>query len=247
MTTDLVRTRAHLADHQALVVGHALAAAFTGLLPLPYVDEWLPSLIRRQLVRRLAEARRVDIDEEAVRIIADGPVRKASWRNLIGATPLLGLLRRPLRSALAVFSVYRRAEGASRTFALFTLFDHYCARQHVGGAIDATAARALRARMDAAVVGAMGSLPAWAVRRAFSRTLLLFARVPTSIAHVLRARRLPPGEVEAEEIFEDALGEAMAREDGVLAQATRSIERQVSGTGRTFVDELVDAFERGQG
>ncbi len=240
MSTALQRTRAHLGENRQTILLHSLAAAFAGLAPVPYLDEWLPSLVRRQLVRRIAESRGVDIDEEAVRAIADGRVAKGTWRTLIGATPILGLLRRSLRTAVAAWNIYRRAEVASRTFALATLFDHYCARVHVGGELGGDAARELRDRIDRAVAGSMGSLPAWAVKRAFASTLRVLVRAPSDLLGALRQRRLPEGEVEAEEIVEESLAQA-GREDGPLARAARGVDAEA---GRSFVDELIDAFER---
>src|SRR5262249_3749258 len=63
-----------LAAPRGLVVAHAVGAAFAGLMPIPYLDEWLPSLVRRAMIRRIAEDRGVDLDEAAVRELADGRV-----------------------------------------------------------------------------------------------------------------------------------------------------------------------------
>ena len=236
----LTVTRAYLEENRTMILGHAIGAAFVGLVPLPYVDEYLPSVLRRRLIRQIAEARGVDLDDEAVRMIADGRVPKPTWRNLVGSAPLVALLRGGFRRALAAFTIYRRAEGASRTFALATLFDHYCARQHVGGALDLAGATELRRRLETTVKATMGSVPAFLVRRAFAGTLRIVARAPSGLLEAVRRRRLPPGEVEAEEMASEALEEAAER--GVLGRAARVVEKQAALGA--FVDELVAVFER---
>src|SRR5262245_52914219 len=140
----LQRSTAHLAAHRRIIVTHAAAAGLAGLLPIPYIDEQLPALVKRAMIRRLAAERHVDLDEEAVREIAEGRVPRPSWRSLVGLGPLIGSARRSVRVAFLAFGVSRRAESASRTYALGTLFDHYCARHHVGVGVDVDAARRLR-------------------------------------------------------------------------------------------------------
>jgi len=238
MASQLVRTREHLGAHRRLIIGHALAAAFAGRMPLPYLDEWLPSVVRRQLVRRLAEARGVDVDDEALREIADGRVSRPSWRDLT-AVPVSRLLRGGLRRALLALNLYRRAEAANRIFVLGTLFDHYCARQHVGGELDGAAGRALRERIDAVASTSAGSLPRWAVRRAFVAGLRRLARAPLVLLDSLRGAR---DTAEAEDVVEESLAAAEAR--GALGRATSVVERQLAAVGRSYVDALVDAFER---
>jgi hypothetical protein len=240
----LARTHDHLAQNRTLILGHTLAAVAGGMVPLPYVSEWVPVMVKRDLVRRIAESRGVDLDEPAVRVIAEGEVPPPSWRTVIGAAPVLALVRR-LRSAFLVWNVYRQAESATRTFAMGTLFDHYCARLHVGGELDLGQARALRRRLEATVKSPAGGFAVHSLRRVFAGALGAAARAPGQIVASLRRRRRleAAGEVEAEEVGEEALVQTQDRRTA-LGRAAGAFERGISGLGRGFIDGLVEAFER---
>jgi uncharacterized protein (DUF697 family) len=249
MTTSLARSTEHLAAHRGLIVTHAAAAAVAGLLPIPYVDEWLPSLVRRALIRRLAEDRGVDLSEEAVRELADGKVPPPAWSHLINLGPLLRTARRGLRRLFLAFVLYRRADSASRTFALGTLFDHYCARLHVGGEVDGAAARALRARIDEVVASPRASLGTYLFRRGFRAALRASVRAPIELFHALTAGKLRRSitagdEVEAEEMVEGALEAATRDEGSFLGRTVRSVDRQLGTAGSGWVEGMVEALER---
>jgi hypothetical protein len=244
MTKALVRSNDHLFANRRLILGHTMAATVTGLVPLPYVSEWLPARVKRDLVRRIAESRGVDLDEPAIRMIAEGEVPRASWKHLLSATPILGLVRR-LRSALVVWNVYRQAESATRTFAMATLFDHYCARLHVGGELDLEAARRLRQRLEQTVRSPAGGFALGALRRLFVSALATAVRAPGQIVEALGKRRRlrAAGEVEAEEIKDEAL--VQAGDDGTaLGRAAGLFERGLASLGRGYIDGLIAAFER---
>jgi uncharacterized protein (DUF697 family) len=226
VTGALVRRRDHLVENRRMILGHTLASTLSGLVPLPYVSEWLPAMVKRDLVRRIAESRGVDLDEAAVRMIAEGEVQKPGWRSALSATPLLRFAGRSLRAAFAALNVYRAADGAARTFALATLFDHYCARLHVGGEMDAGAARVLRKRMEAAVRSPAGGLFRFTAARALTGALDGARRAPVAVLQALRGRPARAAdEVEAEEI-------------------TAPVEQRLAGGERTFVEALVEEFER---
>lgn len=248
MTQALVRAHDHLALHRRLILGHSLAASLVGLVPLPYVSDLLPALVKRDLVRKIAEARGVDLDEAAVRMIAEGEESPPTWKTVLSATPLLRFARRSLRGAFFAWNAWRHAEGAARAYAQATLFDHYCARMHVGGELDVAKARLLRKRIEAAVKTPAGGLVASAARQAFAGALVAAARAPAQIARALLPRKEPaargePTSVEAEEVIEEAIAETR-RETTILGRATASVERGVTTLARGYVDGLIAAFER---
>jgi len=240
----LSRSMEHLAAHRGLVVAHAVAAAFAGLMPIPYLDEWLPSLVRRAMIRRIAEDRGVDLDEEAVRELADGRVPPPAWSHLVNLGPMLRTARRGLRRLFFAFVIYRRADSASRTFALGTLFDHYCARLHVGAGLDGPAARALRARIDTVIKTPRTSLGSYLFRRGFVAALRATVRAPAEIFHALTAGKLRRGEVEAEEEIEGALERTVRDESSFLGRTVRSVDRQIGTTGGSWIAGLVEELER---
>jgi hypothetical protein len=52
---------------------HALATAACELIPVPFLDTMVQNRIRREMVRCVAEERRLDLDEAALIAIADEP------------------------------------------------------------------------------------------------------------------------------------------------------------------------------
>ncbi len=248
MTQQLVRSTQHLAAHRRLIVTHAVASAAVGLVPIPYLDEWLPSLLRRAMIRRIAEDRGVDVDDAAVRELADGRVPPPAWSHLVNLGPWLRTAGRGLRRLFLAFMVYRRADSASRVFALGTLFDHYCARLHVGAGLDGERARALRARIDAVVGAPSAHLGGYLFRLGFRAALRASVRAPVEVLHALtagRLRRVGAGdEVEAEEEVAGALA-ATARDEGsFLGRTVRSIDRQLGSAGTGWIAGLIEALER---
>jgi hypothetical protein len=242
--TALVRSTEHLAAHRRLIVTHAVGSALVGLMPIPYLDEWLPSRVRRAMIRRIAEDRGVDLDEAAIGELADGHVPPPKWTHLVNLGPFLRTARRGLRRLFLAFVLYRRADSASRTFALGTLFDHYCVRLHVGPGLDGPAARALRARIDAVLGAPSASFGVYVFRRGFAAALRATVRAPVELFHALtagRLRRIAAGDVvEAEELIE---AEAQA-EGSIVGRTVRSVDSQLGVAGSGWIAGLIDALER---
>jgi hypothetical protein len=76
-----------------------------------------------------------------------------------------------------------------QTFQIGTLFDHYCARHHVGLGLDGARARALRDAMDQAIRRARGQ----AIEQSFTRALKTTRKLAGRLS-----RRLLAEKVEAE-------------------------------------------------
>jgi uncharacterized protein (DUF697 family) len=156
----------HLGTHRRLVLGRALLAGLAGLVPLPYVDDLLAGSVRSGLVKRIATLRHVDVDANAVAALCTPNASRLLHAAGVGAV-VLGGARRVWRTVAASLVVVRRADEAVQTFQLGTLFDHYCARHHVGLGLDGVRATTLRQAMDQAIRHARGE----AFEQAFRRTL----------------------------------------------------------------------------
>jgi uncharacterized protein (DUF697 family) len=178
----------HLGSHRGIILGRALLAGAVGLVPVPYVDDFLAENVRSSLVRRLAELRHVDVDSNAVHALATPNSSRLLHAAGLGAV-VLGGARRLWRTVATSLVVVRRADEALQTFQLGTLFDHYCARHHVGLGLDGHKAGVLRQAMDEAIRHARGE----AFYKAFRRSLM-HAR---SLAGRLR-RRAVVEKIEAE-------------------------------------------------
>lgn len=246
-TTALATRNAHLAQHRRMILTRALASGLVGLVPLPYLDDWLVAVVRRGTIRRIADARGVDLDEAATRVIAEGNVPPPSWKHLVTSTAVTSLMQRAVRRWFLVYSIAKRAEDARRSFAVGTLFDHYCARLHVGAGLDGKQGR----RVRLAIEEAMRKEPAGISARVFGRALATGGRAALKapfrlidgLSGGLIRKALKKGdEAHAEEVVEEAL----ARADGgnFLARAYRTVDEELSRAGNGWQDELVSAFER---
>jgi len=245
----------HLAVHRRMIVVRSLASAVAGMTPIPLLDDWLVTRVRRGTIRRIAEVRGVDLDDEAVRAIADGSVKPPGWRTLINTLPLARFLRRSARYALRGYIFYARADAASRDFAVATLFDHYCARVHVGSGLDAAAGAALRARIDRAVA----KTPSGPIRQTFRAAITgagrALVRAPFELADALsggriraRLRARAPVETVAEEVPEKEIEEALVEQGGSLVDRVgKSVDRGLMNLPSEYVADLVARFEEDRG
>ena len=133
--------------NRGLVVSRSLLAAAAGILPVPVMDDVVASLLRARMLRRIADARQVDVSRDALAILADEPqVSRLRHMALTGIT--LIALRKAWRKMFLLLAIGRRGEEFAHSFELGTLFDHYCTRHHVGPGVDAELAAKLRATFD---------------------------------------------------------------------------------------------------
>src|SRR5207249_7336358 len=99
MTRSLVPTTEHLRAQRRTIAAHAVAAGIAGLVPLPFLDDALPALVKRAMLRRIALFRNVDVDEDALRVLAAEPSGPPGLGSLVGLGSLIRGLRRSLRTA----------------------------------------------------------------------------------------------------------------------------------------------------
>lgn len=216
----------HLDQHRVMIAGRAALAGALGRLPLPVVDELLAGAVRVTLLQRIAEARRVDASRAALELLADpGPDLLGLAAD--GATAL-ALFRKVWRRVALVLNVAGSADDVAHTFAVATLFDHYCARHHVGGEVDEPAARALREAIGSAMADARRRTAGRGLRGAgaTAKRLLSLPRAAKRLASgVLVPERLSPGEA--------------ARPRGAAARSRAALAGAVSA----WTEELTRAFD----
>ena len=215
----------HLDANRPLILGRALVSGAASLVPVPYLDELLAALVRESLIRRLAEIRSVDIDPHAVQAVAAPHGSRLLTAATLGSAAL-GATRRAFRRLAASLLLVRRVDEAMQTFQVGTLFDHYCARHHVGLGLDAKAAAKLRQAMDRAIRDTHGD----ALQRAFRASL----RMPGSLPKRLWSRlRRGKGPVDAEKL------------DGELRRAEKSglLASGIAGVGKGYARSLANAFD----
>jgi hypothetical protein len=248
MTRALVRTHGYLDENRGLIVSRSLAAAIAGSLPVPLVEEWLAAAIRRGMIRSIAEKRGVDAEPPAIRTIADGATRPPEWTEIAGGGLLYRVLRGTWRRLLIAFLVARRAQAASHTFVIGTLFDHYCSKLHVGLGLNAVSAAELRALMDEAIRRTPGGVARQLFRRGVVRALRTTVNAPVNLANLLTAgglrKLLSRGEhVEAEAEVDRALERQLEANDTFLSRATAAVEVQLTAEANPYLNDVISLFE----
>lgn len=244
----LVRSREYLSLHRRTIIGRSLAAAIAGAIPIPMLDDWLVASIRRGTIRRIAEARGVDIDEDAVRAIADGPETPPSWTEFVGGGMLFRLMSKQWKKLLVAVLAARRAQAAARNFEVATLFDHYCAREHVGMGLDAGSGKRVRALIDEARKDTRGGLSRELFRRGLLAAARGSARAPLNLADMLtrgRASKLLTGsasEIEAVTEVDEALETQLGSDRSFLARSAAAIELELAVDRNPYLDDLIDNF-----
>ena len=249
MASELTHHRAYLADNRRLIIGRALAAAAAGALPIPLVEDWLASRVARGTIRRIADSRSVDLDDSAVRAIADGPEKPPEWAEIAGGTLAYRLVARSWRRLILVYLAARRAQAAARHFLIGTLFDHYCARLHVGMGLDGPRAAELRAVMDQAISRTPGGLASRVFRRSLVGAAKASVRAPLRLADSVTGgmirRLLKRGdEVDAVAVVDESIERQLESKQSFLARSVAAVEIQLAVEGNPYLEQLLDTFDR---
>jgi hypothetical protein len=230
----------HLAANRTLILSRAVLSGLAGMVPVPYLDDLIAGAVRSHLIKRVAEIRSVDLDNNAVHVLSDPAGSRVLTAAGIGALAIGGTKRIFRRIAASIFFV-RRVDEAIDTFHVGTLFDHYCAKHHVGLGLDGERAALLRHAIDLATKRAQSEV----LRAAFRRAMLGVGRaavaVPAAVWGRLFAREAATGDgeervIEAEKIADSLPGSAMGR-------AVRNLSSDISAVERTYVALLLQRFD----
>jgi len=236
----------HLAENRRLVVRRALiATAVGGIIPIPVLDDYFAGRVRAGMLMKLSERRQVDIAQSSAELLGD-PREGNAVRNATMTAATLVALKLAWRKFFAVLALGRRAEEMATTFQLGMLFDHYCAKLHVGGEIDRTQATVLRVTIHGALAESERAALVTAFRegtRVLSQSALeapawMSAKVERAAHRWAESggRSADPG---------DALD---PEEAGVEARwvdrAAAAVEERLARAGQSYLLGLVTAFER---
>jgi hypothetical protein len=141
----------HLADNRGLIVRRALlATAVGGVIPIPVLDEYFAGRVRAGMLMKIAERRQVDLAPSSAELLGD-PREGNTVRNATLTAVTLLALKKAWGKLFTVLAIGRRAEEMATTFQLGMLFDHFCAKLHVGAGLDRTRATELRAVIHGAL------------------------------------------------------------------------------------------------
>jgi hypothetical protein len=135
---------AHLADNRRLIVRRALlATAVGGVIPIPVLDDYFAGRVRAGMLAKIAERRRVDLAPGSADLLGD-PREGNAMRNATLTAATLLALKLAWRKFFALLAIGRRADEMATSYQLGMVFDHYCAKVHVGAAVDRDQAAMLR-------------------------------------------------------------------------------------------------------
>jgi hypothetical protein len=238
----------HLTVNRSVIVRRALlATALGGVIPLPVMDEYVSSRVRAGLLMRLAEQRKVDLPQSAAELLAD-PKESSTMRHMTITAMTLIALRLAWRKFFAVLAAGRGAEEMASTFQFATLFDHYCAKIHVGSGIDRKRAFELRAVIHDTVERTEKATLVAVFRdggRVLGRSLLEAPRWISTRLGTL-AQRWVSTRGNAEATFDPAADLAAATEGETqwLDRAAKAVEDRLGGVGGDYLGILISDFER---
>ena len=248
MTHALTKTPDHLADNRPMILGRSIAASSVGAIPLPLVDDWLASSIRRGLFTKIAEARSVDIDKEGIALLADGKNPPPTWSKLMSGSFLLRLVAKQWRKLLIAVVAAKRIQAASRIFSIATCFDHYCAKMHVGLGVDKHRGAHLRSTIDEAIKMTPGGLSRHLFRKGIESATSRAGAVPRSLLKLstpswLEAVLAKQSEADAAIDVEEVIDQDLADDDGFLAKVSAAINQQFGLAENVYLEQLILNFE----
>ena len=238
----------HLAENRKLIVRRALlATAVGGVIPLPVLDDYFAGRVRAGMLIKLGERRQVDIAQSSAELLGD-PREGTAVRNATLTAATLLALKLAWRKFFAVLALGRRAEDMATTFQLGMLFDHYCAKLHVGGEIDRHQAALLRFAIHGALAESERAVLVNAFRdgsRVLGRSALeapawMSARVERAARRWAESggRSADPGDIP------DVGGPADGEEARWLDRASAAVEERLLRLDQTYLAGLVGSFER---
>lgn len=253
--TSLTLKRDYLDGHRRFALSRALAGSLAGLVPFPFVDDWLREAIMGRAFRRIAADHQIDLDDAAVKNLVHGRSRPASWVDLTSGAVAVRIASRTWQRFLLAVTALRRAQAASRNFAALTLFDHYCARVHTGLGLDGPRALAVAD----AISGTLSTMPGGLSFEPFRKGALAAAKgvvkAPLELADLasggrvrkLLARKSEAGGITEAEAVDDVdalVDKELADDQGWLSRTVAAIELQLTADGNPFLEEAIDRFDQ---
>ncbi len=236
----------HLSENRRLIVRRALlATAVGGVVPIPVLDDYLAGRVRAGMLMKIGERRQVDIVSSSAELLGD-PRDGTAIRNATMTAATLLALKLAWRKFFALLALGRRAEEMVTTFQLGTLFDHYCAKVHVGAGVDRTGAGLLRL----AIHGALAESERAALVAAFREGARVLGQSALEAPAWMSARIERAAQQWAEsggrsadpgDLADPDAPEAEAR---WLDRASLAVEERLGRAGHDYLTGLVSGFER---
>ena len=236
----------HLADNRRLIVRRALlATAVGGVIPIPVLDDYFAGRVRAGMLAKIAERRRVDLAPGSADLLGD-PREGNAVRNATLTAATLVALKLAWRKFFALLAIGRRADDMATSYQLGMLFDHYCAKVHVGAAVDREQAAMLRQAIFAALSDSERQAFAAAFREGGRVLGRSFLEAPTWLSERIRLsaeRWAESGGTSTDPDEATETGDA-AEEVRWLDRAAAAVESRLGRVEQGYLTGLVQAFER---
>jgi hypothetical protein len=235
----------HLAENRRLIVRRALlATAVDAAVPIPVLGDYFAGRVRAGMIVKLAERRRVDLAPGSADLLGD-PREGSSMRNATMLAAAFYALKRGWKRFFGLLAVGRYAEEMVTSFQLGMLFDHYCAKVHVGAAVDRVQAAALRQSIFTALAESERQALLTAFRdggRVLGRS---FLEAPNWLSERIRLaaeRWAESGGKSTDPDEAPDIGSA-AEEARWLDRAAAAVEARIGRVEQGYLAGLVHAFE----
>jgi hypothetical protein len=201
--------------------------------------------VRAGMLAKIAERRRVDLAPGSAELLGD-PREGNSVRNATLTAATLLALKLAWRKFFALLALGRRADEMATSFQLGMLFDHYCAKLHVGAGVDRIQAAVLRQ----AIFGALSDSERQAFVLAFREGGKVLGRsfleAPNWLNERIRLAAEHWAESGGKSTDPDDAGEAGDAGEEVrwLDRAAAAVESRLGRVEQGYLTGLVQAFER---
>jgi hypothetical protein len=252
VTTALVARRDYLDGQRRTIIARAVAGSLAGVLPVPFLDDWALERVLGAGYRRIAAAHGVDLDDQATKALVHGQTAPPSVVDLAATGIAARVAGKAARRMLVAMAAVNRARSAARTFVVMTLFDHYCAKLHVGMGLDGPTALALREEIIRASDATPGALAFHPFRRGIVAAARATLRAPLELADLasggrlrkLLAKKSEVTEAEAVDEMDRAVEMALANKNGFLSRTVAAVEVQLSAEVNPFLESALDNLDR---
>ena len=236
----------HLAENRRLIVRRALlATAVGGLIPIPVLDDYFAGRVRAGMLAKIAERRRVDLAPGSADLLGDAREGN-TLRNVTLTAAALLALKLAWKKFFAVVAIGRRAEDMATSYQLGMVFDHYCAKVHVGGGVDRTQAAILRQVIFAALSESERQAFVGAFREGSKVLGRSFMEAPNWLSERIRLsaeRWAESGGKSTDPDDAPDIGEA-AEEVRWVDKAAAAVESRLGRAEQGYLAGLMHAFER---
>ncbi len=251
MTVALATRRDYLTKHRRMIIARSVVGSLASVIPLPFIDNWAKEKVLGAGYKRIASMHGVDLDDEAVAALVHGNTGPANIANMAASGVIYRIANLAAKRFLFVLATVNRARAASSTYVAMTLFDHYCAKLHVGAGLDGKTALALREEIARAIDQTPGALSFAPFRRGALSAARATLRAPLELADLatggalrrMLAKRSDMTEGEAVDALEQTIETALSQKTNFLSRTVAAVEVQLSAEKNPFLDSAIDSLD----